>query len=85
MVENIRRGLSCVAGTWALPDLLRIVQDQADPHYIDLGHLAKLKGAVTSTSANLATIIAAVLNHRMVQEDKFSNIDWSSPSLPDDV
>jgi hypothetical protein len=83
--ENIRRDLSRVASTWALPDLLRIVQDQANPHYIDLGHLAKLKGAVTSASANLATITAAVLNHRMVQEDKFSNIDWSSPSPPDDA
>jgi hypothetical protein len=83
--ENIRRDLSHVAGTWALPELLRIVQDPSDPHYIDLGHLAKLKGAVTSASANLATITAAVLNHCMVQEDKFFNINWSSPSLPDDA
>jgi hypothetical protein len=61
------------------------VQDPSDPHYIDLGHLAKLKGAVISASANVATITAAVLSHRMVQEDKFSNIDWSLPSLPDDA
>jgi hypothetical protein len=83
--ENIRRDLSRVASTWALSELLRIAQDPSDPHYIDLGHLAKLKGAVTSASANLATITAAVLSHRMVQEDKFSNIDWSLPSLPDDA
>jgi len=79
--ENIQR--ERVASTWALPELLRIVQDPSDPHYIDLGHLCKLKGAVTSASANLATITTAVLNHCMVQEDKFSNINWSSPSLPD--
>jgi len=83
--ENIRRDLSRIASTWALPELLRILQDPSNPHYIELGDLAKLKGAVTSASANLATITAAVLNHRLVQADKFSNIDWSSPSLPDDA
>ena len=83
--ENIRKNLSRVASTWALPELLKILQDPSNPHYIELGDLAKLKGAVTSASANLATITAAVLNHRMVQADKFSNIDWSSPSLPDDA
>ena len=83
--ENIQRDLSRIASTWGLPELLKILQDPSNPHYIDLGHLAKLKGAVTSAFANLATITAAVLNHRMVQEDKFSNIDWSLPSLPDDA
>ena len=52
---------------------------------MELGDLAKLKGAVISAYANLTTITAAVLNHRMVQADKFSNIDWSSLSLPDDA
>src|SRR6202050_712937 len=83
--ENIRRDLSRIASTWALPELLRILQDPSNPHYIELGDLAKLKGAMTSASENLATITAAVLNHRLVQADKFSNIDWSSPSLPDDA
>ena len=40
---------------------------------------------MTSASANLATITAAVLNHWMVQADEFSHIDWSSPSLSDDA
>ncbi|KIM88469.1 hypothetical protein PILCRDRAFT_3452 [Piloderma croceum F 1598] len=83
--EHIQRDLSHIASSWGLLELLKILQDPFDPHYIDLGHLAKLKGAVTSASTNLATITAAVLNHCMVQEDKFSNIDWSSPSLPDDA
>ena len=83
--ENIRKDLSRIASTWALPELLRILQDPSNSHYIELGDLAKLKGAVTSASANLATITAAVLNHWMVQADEFSHIDWSSPSLSDDA
>jgi hypothetical protein len=82
---NIRGDLSHIASTWALPELLNILQDPSNPPYIELGDLAKLRGAVTSASANLSTITAAVLNHCTVQADKFANIDWSLPSLPDDA
>jgi len=47
---NIQRNLSRIASTWRLAELLKILQDPSDPHYIDLGHLAKLKGAMTSAS-----------------------------------
>jgi hypothetical protein len=81
---SVRDDLLQVATAWGLPELHKSLHGNSEPSYVDLGQLGKLKGAVSSADANLATLVAVVLRCRIEKHDGLTFADWSMPKLSDD-
>lgn len=60
------------------------MHNDSQPSYVELGQLAKLKGAVSGANADIATLIAVVFHCCIPKHDHLIFADWSMSNLPDD-
>jgi hypothetical protein len=81
---SIRDSLCRIATVWEISELHKALLNVLESSYIELGQLAKLKGAVSSAIANLDTLTAVILQCHTSRSDEMGLADWASPSLTTD-
>ena len=81
---SVRADLIRVATAWGLSDFCKLLQNGLNSCYVELGQLAKLKGAILNDNADLAALNAVVLRCRIPKHQSLPFADWSMSTLGDD-
>jgi hypothetical protein len=81
---SIHDSLHRLATAWKISELHKFLHNILESPYIELGQLAKLKGAVLATTANLDTLTAVILQCHTSGSAEMALSDWTSPSLTTD-
>jgi hypothetical protein len=76
-VSNLHR----IATMWHLPELHQQISRRNADHIIELGSLAKLKGIVSSSQCKPASIVGAILNCSLPQDNTLHLTNWSKECL----
>jgi hypothetical protein len=78
--RGVRADLQRLANHWKLNELHAQLDEEA-PHFIELGELAKIKGAVSDGRASLASLSGIILLHSLHKTNEICPSLWSSAKL----
>jgi len=81
---SIHESLHRLATAWKIFELHKFLHNISESPYIELGQLAKLKGAVSAATASLDTLTAVILWCHTSGSAEMALSDWTSPSLTTD-
>ena len=79
----MKTDLQRLAKHWKLNELHAQLKKEA-PHFIELGQLARIKGAVSDEQASLASLCGIILSHSFHKTNEIQPSVWSSAELTSD-